>query len=240
MFLFTLIFSLITLISGQVQYEGRFNSKARQVYFGKRDNTQMNNSKFKIQVPFHDSKTLLAIDEAQKSTSSLHSAPISFAKAIPIEVDFRENGIWEEDGEFRTWTCLIESKTALGLAFIFDEFRIMNEGELYIMNDSGIMGAFTSRNNKKDGKFSIRPISGSSVFLIFIEPLKSVKPLNSLVVGKIVHVYRNLSMLTGQKSLSGACNVDARCINSFVSAHFRIYVIYIFCRMIKKELQLFS
>ena len=210
------IFSFIALIYGQVQYGGRYNSKARQIYFGKRVDSEINNSKFKIQVPFHDSKTLLSTDESQKTSDLLHSSPISFAKAIPIEIDFKKKGIWEEDDEFRTWTCLVESKTALGLAFIFEEFRIINEGELYVVNDSGIMGAFTLKNNKKDGKFSIQPISGSSVYLIFIEPKKSLKPLNSLIIGKVVHVYRNLTMLTGQKSLSGSCNVDVRCVDSFV------------------------
>ena len=217
MLILKLISLFISLISGQVQYEGRYNAKARQIYFGKRADSGMKDSKFMIQVPFHDSKTLLSIDESQKSSNSIHSGPISFAKAIPIEIDFNKKGVWEKDDRYRTWTCLIESKTALGLALIFDEFRILDEGELYIMNDSGILGAYTSKNNKKDGKFSIQPISGSSVFLIFIEPLKSLKPLNSLIIGKVVHVYKNLSLFTNQKSLSGSCNVDVRCINSFVS-----------------------
>lgn len=213
---FTFILYFMALISGQVQYEGRYNAKARQIYFGKRG---MNDSKFKVQVPFHDSKTLLSIDNSQKASNYVHSAPISFAKAIPVEIDFKEKGIWEKDGDYRTWTCLIESKTALGLALIFEEFRIINEGELYIVNDSGILGAFTSNNNKKDGKFSIQPISGSSIFLVFIEPLRSLKPLNSLIISKVVHVYRDLSMFTSQKLLSGSCNVDVKCLNSFVRKH---------------------
>lgn len=214
----------MALISGQVQYEGLYKAKARQIYFAKLVDSGINDNKFKIQVPFHDSKTLLSIDEAQKSTNSIHSGPISFAKAIQVGIDFNEKGIWEKDGKFRTWTCLIESKTALGLAFIFEEFRIINGGELYVVNDSGILGAFTSKNNKKNGKFSIQPISGSSVFLIFIEPLNSLKPLNSLIISKIVHVYRDLSMFANEKLLSGACNVDVKCVNSFV----RKYLFFVF------------
>lgn len=216
----SIILSLFSLISGQVQYEGLYNAKARQIYFGKRVDSEMNESKFKVVVPFHDSKVLLSADQSLKATNSIHSAPISFAKAIPVHIDFKEKGIWEEDGESRSWTCLIESKTALGMALIFEEFRIINEGELYVMNDSGILGAYTHKNNKKDAKFSIQPISGSMMFLIYIEPLNSLKPLNSLIIEKVVHVYRNLTLLNGQKSLSGPCNVDVRCVDSYVQKIF--------------------
>lgn len=222
--IFSFILWLFSFISGQVQNEGLYNAKARQIYFGKRADSGMNESKFKITVPFHDSKVLLLNDQSLKATDSIHSAPISFAKAIPIKIDFKQKGIWEEDGESRSWTCMIQSKTALGLALIFEEFRIINEGELYVMNDSGILGAFTSNNNKKDGKFSIQPISGSMIFLIYIEPLKSLKPLNSLIIGKVAHVYRNLTLLTGQKSLSGSCNVDVRCVDSFVTIFYILYI----------------
>ena len=48
------IFLLTLSVSAQVQQEGKFNSKARQIYFGKRVDSGMNDSKFKIQVPFHN------------------------------------------------------------------------------------------------------------------------------------------------------------------------------------------
>lgn len=211
------IFLLTLSVSAQVQQEGKFNSKARQIYFGKRVDSGMNDSKFKIQVPFHDSKALLEAEELQKSASSVHSGPITFAKAIPLEIDSRFNGVWEVDtnSNVKTWSLFIESKTATGIALIFDKFHIFEDGEMYIMNDSGVLGAFTRANNKPDGKFSIQPLKGSNIFIVYIESLKSVKPLNYFKIGKVVHAYRDI--FNQDKAISGACNVDVRCINSFVS-----------------------
>lgn len=223
MFIFSaslLILSLlICCLSAQVQQEGKFNSAARQIYFGKRVDSGLNDSKFKVQVPFHDSKKLLEADDALKSMDSMksmHSTPFTFAKAITMDIDSRVNGIWEENAlsGLKTWSLYIESKTALAIALIFDNFRIINEGELYIINDSGILGAFTKDNNKADGKFAVHPLKGSGVFLIYIEPLKGTKPLNYFKIGKVVHAYRDIFQ---SKSVSGACNVDSRCINAFVN-----------------------
>lgn len=223
------VFIFSSLIYCQVEQIGRFNSAARQIYYGKRVDIGLDDSKFKIQVPFHDSKILLkeaddlqlknekALSMSLKSESSIHSAPISFAKSIPVEIDSRIQGVWEEDANLglRTWSAYIESKSALGIALIFEEFRIINEGELYVVNDSGILGAFTRANNKPDGKFSIQHLKGSGVFLIYIEPaFKAIsKPLNCFKISKVVHAFRDVF---NAKALSGSCNVDSRCSSLFV------------------------
>ena len=85
---------------------------------------------------------------------------------------------------------------------------------MYIMNDSGVLGAFTKSNNKADGKFSIQPLKGSNIFIIYIEPLKSVKPFNYFKIGKVVHAYRDI--FNQSKSISGACNLDVKCVSTFV------------------------
>ena len=214
---FFLFYVLILTSHAQVQQIGKFNSVARQIYFGKRADSGLNGSKFKVQVPFHDSKKLLEADEAQKSTNSIHSAPFTFAKAIEMKLDSRVDGIWEENVSvgLKIWSIFIESKTALGIALIFDQFLIINEGEMYVMNDKGILGAYTKANSKSDGKFAVRPLEGSSVFLIYVEPLKGTKPLNHFKIGKVVHAYRDIFQ---SKVVSGSCNIDSRCINNFVSS----------------------
>lgn len=202
---------------GQVEQVGEFDSVARQIYFGKRFDSN-DNLHLKIQVPFHDSKILLEQDDSliKSSNTKVHSMPVNVAKAIDVDIDSRKDGVWEEDllSGLRTWSLLIESKTAYGIGLIFDQFRIFEGGEMYVMNDSMQLGAFTYANNKSDGKFSIKHLPGSSIFIIYIEPLRSAKPLNSFRIGKVVHAYRNIFV---PKSISGTCNVDAKCINSFVN-----------------------
>lgn len=235
-----LIISVFFLTSkAQVQQIGQFNSVARQIYFGKRADSGLTSSKFKVQVPFHDSKKLLEADEAKKSTNSIRSVPLTVAKAIDMNIDSRVNGVWEENvsAGLKIWSIFIESKTALGIALIFDQFLIVNEGELYVMNDSGILGAFTKANNKPDGKFAVRPLEGSNIFLIYVEPLKNTKPLNYLKIGKVVHAYRDIFQ---SKSVSGTCNIDSRCTNNFVSHNYKNFKIdFLIYRMIKKGLRLF-
>lgn len=204
---------LISTSFAQVEQIGEFNSIARQIYFGKR----FDSARLKIQVPFHDSKILLERDESliKSASTKIHSMPMNVAKAIPIEIDSRKDGIWEEDvlSGLRTWSVLIESKTAYGIGLIFDQFRIFEGGEMYVMNDSMQLGAFTSANNKPDGKFAIQHLQGSSIFIIYIEPLRSAKPLNCFRIEKVVHAYRNIFE---PKAVSGTCNLDVKCINTFV------------------------
>lgn len=226
---FTLIFSvIISRSNAQVQQTGKFNSAARQIYFGKRVNSNLDGSKSKIQVPFHDSKKLLEADEVLKSASSIRSVPLNFAKAIPIEIDSRVDGIWEENisAGLKAWSLFIESNTALGIALIFDQFRIIDEGELYVINDSGVLGAFTKSNNKPDGKFAVHYLKGSNVFLIYIEPLKRTKPLNYFKIGKIVHAYRDIFQ---SKAVSGSCNIDSRCISNYVSPKKKMCFNHLLC-----------
>ena len=70
-------------------------------------------------------------------------------------VDFGfEDGQWTtlKNGD-RLWRLAIESKDALSLNFIFDEFSIPQGSSVYLYNDdrSDLLGAYTSINPNLHG-----------------------------------------------------------------------------------------
>lgn len=209
----------ILLVKGQIQRFGRYSSEARQLFLNK---SAYNAAKLTIKVPFHDSKVLLAAEKALHPASKFQPRPITFAKAIPLNIDSRTMGVWLNDSKLglNTWSLYIQSKTAFALALIFDHFIIPSQGELYVLNEQGTLGAFTSENNKPDAKFSIQPVKGENLFLVYIEPSKAIDHLDFLKIGKVVHAFRDIYRLSmNDKSVSGSCNVDVSCVNAFVSLY---------------------
>ncbi len=209
------LISLLTTIQAQVQSRGQFDSLARQLFFGKRTQTgDLNRMKFTS--PFIDSEVLRATDKPSKGSPP---GPVKVAEAIPVEIDSRTHGIWEADvvNGVNTWSILIESRTALSLALVFANFTLPPAGELYAINEDITLGAYTSAiNNKKSREFAIQPVKGDQLFIIYIEPMGASPGLEAISITQVVHGYRFLS-INAEKDSSGSCEVDARCLSSWVT-----------------------
>ena len=73
------------------------------------------------------------------------------------------------------------------------------------------MGAFTSKNNKKEGGFGIAPVSGEFLILEYIEPIESQKEHSSIVVSHIVHGFRPNPFSMKTADAAGNCNFNVAC-----------------------------
>jgi hypothetical protein len=214
-----LVASWLCVSLAQVQTAGRYDALARQVYFGKRTGSSSSDN-LKVILPFHNTTKLAAEDLSVKS----HTGPLKFAQAISVDLDWTKDGVWETDlfNGIRIWSLLVQSKTAKSLSVVFDRFMLPAEGELYMMNDNEVLGAFTAAlNNKADGKFAIRPLPGDTAFLVYLEPLPVAKSVMvqtpPLHIKYISHGFRDVFRpASSAKSLSGTCEVDVRCVNSWV------------------------
>lgn len=222
------LFTIPNLIESQIQRNGQFVSSVRQIYYAKAKVAESIKG-IKYVLPFQNSTALEEADHLKKSTTpppfetskDIHMSPLSFAKAVSVSIDSRVQGVWQDDlnTNLRIWTVIIESKTALSLSLIFDHFQLPISGEMYILTPSAIVGAYNILSNTPDGKFSVQPIKGSKLFVMYVEPLNAPKALKYLKISQVVHGYKDIFRVNApfiEKDMSGLCNVDVRCVNSFV------------------------
>ncbi|MDG1269275.1 MAG: T9SS type A sorting domain-containing protein, partial [Ulvibacter sp.] len=131
-------------------------------------------------------------------------------------VDFGfEDGQWTtlKNGD-RIWRLAVESKDALSMNFIFDEFSIPQGSSVYLYNDdrSDLLGAYTSIQNQESGILGTWIVKGEKVWIEYFEPA-NVSGQGQLHIAKATHGYRNADTFQAAKGLndSGNCNLDVDC-----------------------------
>lgn len=91
------------------------------------------------------------------------------------QINMQTDGDWIllANGD-RLWRLRIAVKGAEALTFLYDDFWLPNGGKFYIYaeDESQIMGAFTSENNKESGRFSTGAISSDVVYLEYFQPFQ--------------------------------------------------------------------
>ncbi len=140
-----------------------------------------------------------------------------FGEEITVDIGFEKNNTWftTEDGG-RVWQHCIQTKNALSLNFIFDEFWLPEGATLFLYNieKTKIIGAFTQKNNKPSNSFATEPIQSNSVILEYYEPSQSIGK-GKLHLSTAVYGYRpftNISntMLSKQNAVQD-CFPNVNC-----------------------------
>ncbi len=122
----------------------------------------------------------------------------NFRFAAPIAVDYSldKNGTWTElpNGD-RIWQLHIQSKGAISMAVLYDQFFIPAGGTLFMYrpDKTQVLGAYTSRNNKSSGKFMTGMLRGDEAILEYFEPAQ-VKGQARIHIHKIQHAYKTESV----------------------------------------------
>ena len=118
------------------------------------------------------------------------------------------------DNGDRIWRIKFQSKDALSLNFIFDEFNLPKGSTLYLYNEdkSDLLGAYTPENNNRNNSLGTWIIQGDTVWIEYFEPANTISKLK-LHISTITHAYRNAQTAKDLKSLgqSGDCNQDVDC-----------------------------
>lgn len=84
----------------------------------------------------------------------------------------------------------IESDSAIGMQFFFNEFYLPDGAELFFYDENRVntIGAFTYRNNRENRKFGTRPIFGDKVYIEIKVPCKLTIDTR-LSISRIVHIF---------------------------------------------------
>jgi lysyl endopeptidase len=171
-------------------------------------------------------------DQGETVTKQLPSFDLEQIKAEDALNDYKFDSPWRfgymhsvdfgfEDGQWvtldngdRIWRLAIESKDALSLNFIFDEFSIPEGSSVYLYNEdrSDLLGAYTSIQNQDSGILGTWIVKGEKVWIEYFEPA-NVLGQGQLHIAKATHGYRNADTFQAAKGLndSGNCNLDVDC-----------------------------
>ncbi|MDX2305481.1 MAG: T9SS type A sorting domain-containing protein [Microscillaceae bacterium] len=146
--------------------------------------------------------------------------------AIPISVNFnlQNSGKWTDlpNGD-RLWRLKIHSEGAISLHLIFDRYHLPEGARLFLYDESyrTILGAFTSQNNQKSGRFGTDLIPAATLTIEYYEPAK-VKGQGEISISRVNHGYKRIFLQKNsqvRKSSHGtlgfkdsdACNININC-----------------------------
>ncbi|MBI2418454.1 MAG: hypothetical protein HYV28_11260 [Ignavibacteriales bacterium] len=165
-----------------------------------------------VRMPTVDVERLLAEDKLDE----VKGVAMRFGFGHEVNYSMSNSGTWEllPDGA-RLWRLHILCPEAITTNLVFSEYLLPDGAKLFIYNDSKkeVIGAFTARNNKEDGKFGTTLVRGESCTLEYYLPANAA--FEGVVnISKIVHGYKEIlrSRLPGEDyGGSGACNNNVNC-----------------------------
>ncbi len=164
-----------------------------------------------------DVPALLAEDELEAAQDA--PIPRRFGYAFSVSLGLDNAGTWTElPNSDRVWRLRLAAPDAYSINLLYDEFWLPAGGRLFIYNEdqSMVLGAFTSANNKEHGKFSTGLVRGDISILEYFEPADA-RGKGQINISTIVHAYRNFFGLTTVTGLgkghgnSGSCNNNVNC-----------------------------
>ncbi|MCE1189553.1 MAG: T9SS type A sorting domain-containing protein [Ignavibacteria bacterium] len=165
-----------------------------------------------FRMPEVNTQVLLTEDE-QDLTKGV---PLRFGYKHGVTYSTQNSGIWENlpDGG-KLWRLHIVCPGAITTNLLFSEYLVPSGAKLYLYNDAKteVLGAFTSRNNKEDGKFATSLLRGEAVTLEYYVPANSASD-GVIALSDIVHGYRDVFKLRrfGEDfGTSGTCNININC-----------------------------
>lgn len=148
--------------------------------------------------------------------SKFDNVPWRFAWPFKVQINMNSHGIWTNntDGS-RLWQLRILCPNAQSINFLYDDFYIPEGGKfyLYAADQSQIIGAYTSKNNRPSRKFGTELVFDDEVILEYYEPKNQVEEA-SISIAQISHGYRSelwAQDLNRDLGDSGACQVNVNC-----------------------------
>ncbi|MCW3786924.1 trypsin-like peptidase domain-containing protein [Plebeiibacterium sediminum] len=156
--------------------------------------------------------------KSTKSESSFQKGrALEFAHQFTVNYTPQNCGNWFtlKDGT-KIWKLRISSPGAYSINLIFDRYVLPEGAKLLIYNvdQSQVLGAFTSKNNKKSGILATAPVSGDEIIVEYQEPAQP-EFKGELLIGAVNHdyvgIFKYMDSKAGIFGESGYCEEDASC-----------------------------
>lgn len=160
------------------------------------------------EMPSFDLAQLEKEDAERDSTAAF----FRFGKTFDVNYSLAD-GQWENVDGGRMWAITFKSEGALSLNFVFNDFRLPEGAELYIMNRDRtvLFGPVTKESTTENGYFQTDLIKGDQASIFLFEPTES-KGMSSLTIKSLIHGYRNLEpSVASIRTPSSIENKDVAC-----------------------------
>jgi len=132
-----------------------------------------------------------------------------------VSINLQNEGDWVllPNGD-RLWRLKVLIKDSESLTFLYDDFWLPKGAQFFIYaeDESEVLGAFTSDNNKASGKFSTATIYDDAVYLEYREPMQ-VAGQGRISIEKIMQKPTNNSRSEGDFGFgaSSSCHININC-----------------------------
>jgi len=140
--------------------------------------------------------------------------PYRFGTSFEVNYNLHNSGTWEDVEGGTLWRLEITSPGALTLNLLYNRFWLPTGGEFFVYNtdQSHVLGAFTSFNNKEDFVFATSPVKGETIILEYFEPTGS-QDGSEIQISSIVHGYKDPFGFYEDRNYgdSGSCNNNVNC-----------------------------
>ena len=142
--------------------------------------------------------------------------PLRYGMMLGANFGLTDSGQWDAVSGGQVWRLGLTSSGAHSLGLEFDELRLPEGAELYVLSGDGeqVLGAFNQRNERPDGGFAVEPVGGDRAVIELYLPDWAESEAR-LSLGHVIHDYRNLFALengtAGYSSGDGGCSIDANC-----------------------------
>lgn len=155
-----------------------------------------------------------SFNETQITAVNDTAYDVGVAEQVNIDFVAESSKFTNNDGT-KIYRLKIEVQNILGVGVDFSDFYLPEGSKLFAYNEdkSILLGSYTSINNQFDNKFSIQPISGTTLILEYNQPDETIEtPL--IVINRISKIYRPLfgDNQTAQQK-SSHCYENVHCVS---------------------------
>ncbi len=159
-------------------------------------------------------------DSANQVNTDSVNYSYSFATSIKVNKDLLSAMTWDTvQNQIAVGRIKLTSLSAFSSFLIFNDFFLPAGVRLYAYNESRtqVLGAFTAKNNKPYGRFSLGPIVGESIILEIVKPLNVTSSTLNLHLASYVHAYKkvfnHIVDKDGNPTYGGSdsCNINVMC-----------------------------
>ncbi len=150
--------------------------------------------------------------------------PEFYGYGFKYEKDLQTTGTWDtlKNGNM-IWRYHVICPGAFSVNFVFEDFHISENAHISFYNEdkTSLLGPYTNRINKVNGKFSSHLIEGFSVFIELFVPFDEVD-YNRFTLSKIVYGYKNITQTVEDNESknnptfqgigdASSCNINVTC-----------------------------